>query len=583
QGDGMMDIQGHFDESHDMVWYSKGQIDNQGYSAELQVPLKSIRFPGKKKFTMGILFIRQLMRQSEYASLPVIYPEKGSMLSQSLPVTVSGIKYKRVVELLPAFTSNRESSHREGELKVDDSSSAVSLTAKVGLTPSLTLDAAYNPDFSQVEADAGQVDVNLRYDLFYQEKRPFFLEGDEVFDFSGNTEDGPLVSIVHTRMIADPIFGLKLSGKISRRNTIAAIYAIDEKPSADFTEDAYFSIFRFRHALKNDSYIGAFYTGRDFAGSYNKIIGTDGRFRLSPISVAEYHFLGSTTKGRDEGEKENGHTLGLRYSLSTRKVTLDLGLQDVSKNFRIDSGFFTRTGITRLALLGILRIYPKSKFFQRIEPFYWSFHLYDKYSAMFETFNLFTLRFHMPGQTQFRVDFIAADEVFAGERFDRSGLGFQFYSQLSKYFAAQIFYRYTGAIYYDADSPYQGKGNHVGAFFEYLPAEKFRTSLNLSYVDFYRSADGEKIYDYTLLRSRTTFQLNKYLFFRGIAEYNFFRDELLVDLLASFTYIPGTVIHLGYGSIYEKLQWRNRQYLPADRFLETKRGFFFKVSYLWRL
>lgn len=89
-----------------------------------------------------------------------------------------------------------------------------------------------------------------------------------------------------------------------------------------------------------------------------------------------------------------------------------------------------------------------------------------------------------------------------------------------------------------------------------------------------------------LLRQRAAlgaFQLNKYLFFRAILEHNSFRRRLTTDLLASFTYIPGTVVHIGYGSLYEKLEWRDGSYEPADRFLETKRGFFFKASYLWRL
>ena len=117
----------------------------------------------------------------------------------------------------------------------------------------------------------------------------------------------------------------------------------------------------------------------------------------------------------------------------------------------------------------------------------------------------------------------------------------------------------------------------------FQPTEKFTTSLDLTYSDFFRESDSQKEYDYTILRSRTTFQLNKYLFFRGIAEYNTYRETLNLDALASFTYIPGTVVHVGYGAIREKTQWDGGQYIPADRFMETHRAFFFKVSYLWRL
>ena len=117
-------------------------------------------------------------------AFPPIDPNYGSLLGQAQPVQISGIKYKRVVELLPAFTFGRTQEAtadsqgalvRNKELDIND----LSLTGKLGMTSDLTLDATVNPDFSQVEADAGQVDFNLRYALYYEEKRPFFLEGSE--------------------------------------------------------------------------------------------------------------------------------------------------------------------------------------------------------------------------------------------------------------------------------------------------------------------------------------------------------------------------------------------------------------------
>jgi len=107
--------------------------------------------------------------------------------------------------------------------------------------------------------------------------------------------------------------------------------------------------------------------------------------------------------------------------------------------------------------------------------------------------------------------------------------------------------------------------------------------LSFTYTDLFRDNDGEKAFDYTIIRFRNTYQTNRYLFFRVILEYNSFYEELMTDFLASFTYIPGTVIHIGYGSLYNKIKWENDQYMESDRFLETKRVFFFKASYLWRL
>jgi hypothetical protein len=582
QGDGMMSVNGNLQGDQDFIWYSKGQIDDQGYTVEYRIPLQSIRFPSGKTITMRLGFFRQFVRTSEVASAPPLSPEKGSLIAQTQPITVTGLKFKRVVEILPAVTYSNKLAHQDGVLKRDERTTDLGLTGKVGITTDLTLDAAINPDFSQVESDAGQVDINLRYALYFPEKRPFFLEGNEIFQFAGNTEEAPLTAMIHTRTIVDPVFGFKMTGKLGVTNTIAAIYAQDYQPDGETDEHPDFSIFRLKHALKDDSYLGGFYTARDVRGGFNRVVGGDGRIRLSQTSVAAFHLFGSFTKVPGDRDVSGGHALAVDYVLDNRKVSLDIGYQDISTDFQVDTGFVYRTGLRRLAAFGMYRFYPKSKFFQRIEPFYWSYHLYDTNSNMLETFNLFTVRFQLPATTQVRFDGILANEVYEGRRFGTSGLGFQFNSQLTKKIFFNGRYRRAGGIYYDPEAPYQGDGNRASAAVEYQPTEQFDFMLDLTYSDFYRRSDKAKIYEYTILRSFNTFQFNKYLFLRGILEYNTYRKRMTLDTLVSFTYIPGTVVYVGYGSAFEKIRWTGEEYLDSHRFLETKRGFFFKVSYLWR-
>jgi hypothetical protein len=183
-----------------------------------------------------------------------------------------------------------------------------------------------------------------------------------------------------------------------------------------------------------------------------------------------------------------------------------------------------------------------------------------------------------------RFDGLLGNEVYAGGRFDQSGYGFMMESQLAKQVYVQARVRRTGNTFYDPDDPYQGYGTQATAGIRYQPIDQLDFSLDLSYVDFFRESDRTKIYDYLILRSRNTFQLNKYLFVRGIVEYNDFRHRMTLDGLVSFTYIPGTVVHLGYGSALEKQEWDEGLpgFAPSSRFHEMERGFFFKVSYLWR-
>jgi hypothetical protein len=582
QGDAMINADGNGDPSFDMVWYSKGTVNDEGYAVECRVPLQSIRFPGKETITLRVAIFRQITRSSEQFSFPPMYADKGSILKQSQPVSVSGWKYKRVIELLPALTHSTRQSAAQGKMQTDEKNTDFSLTGKVGLTSDLTLDGTYNPDFSQVESDAGQIDVNLRYELFYPEKRPFFLEGNDIFQFAGNVEEGPLATVVHTRTIVNPIFGMKLTGKLGRKSSLATIYALDDLPDDPIDEHPDFTIARYKFALKEDSYIGGFYTGKEYGKGFNRVVGADGRFRLTQTSIADFHLFGSFTQRNGNTETLSDHALGLHYQYGTRNVILDLGYQDISKNFQVDTGYVTRTGIRRFSAFAMYRIYPKSKFFQRIEPFYWSFHLYDTEHKMFETVNLFTLRFWLPRSTQFRVDTLIANEVFAGKRFGRGGVGFQTTSQITKHIFWSLFYRYTGTVYYDPEDPYQGYGSRFGGYLQYQPIEKLSFILNVSYIDFFRESDKQKIYDYAIIRSRNTFQINKYLFLRAILEYNSFQDRLTLDTLISFTYIPGTVIYAGYGSAFEKVEWDGFDYRDSENFHQTQRGFFFKVSYLWR-
>jgi hypothetical protein len=117
----------------------------------------------------------------------------------------------------------------------------------------------------------------------------------------------------------------------------------------------------------------------------------------------------------------------------------------------------------------------------------------------------------------------------------------------------------------------------------WLPTNDLRISLSGYRELFKRRSDGSKEYDYRFYRGRSTYQVNKFLFFRVIAEYNAYHETLTTDFLTSFTYIPGTVVHLGYGSFYEKLEWEEPNYVPTDRLKEMRRGIFFKASYNWRL
>ncbi|MFB0564553.1 MAG: DUF5916 domain-containing protein [Candidatus Aminicenantaceae bacterium] len=574
---------GNEDFSIDVVWYSAGKIGEEGYTIEVRIPFKSIRFSHKNPVEMGVIFERKISRLSEAGTYPALDPAQGpNFLTQTQTIIFHDIKHYTLFEVIPAVTYNHSSSLDRGKLASAGGNGDLSLTAKYGITSRLILDGTYNPDFSQVEADAGQVDFNLRYALFYPEKRPFFLEGLEKFNFGGYHDGDPLGAVVHTRTVVDPLMGVKLNGKIGSKNTIASIYALDELPEEAEEDYAHFTIFRYKRALKKDSFLGGFYTGRERKSGFNRVFGLDGQQRINQSSIFGYHVFMSQTKASGEYKKDKGHALGLHYMYTTSKWIIMLGLQDIAENFRTETGYVTRTGIT-IFRSGILRMFHlNSKIIRRIDPIIHSYQFRDKFSGLYETLNTVDLRFILLRNSLIQLGYRYATEVFFNEKFNTSLVDLNASSQFTKQFFISLHYKYSKKIRYILD-PYQGYGSDASATLTYLPSEKLHLNLSLTYSDFYRDSDSAKEYDYLIIRSKNTYQVNKYLFFRGIVEYNSFRKQLITDFLASFTYIPGTVIHIGYGSLYQKIKWIDNEYRDADRFLETKRGFFFKASFLWRI
>jgi hypothetical protein len=580
---------GKEDFSADFVWESAGRIDADGYTVELRVPFKSIRYAGKKRVEMSIFFERRISRRSEHSSYPALDPARGYFfLTQMMPLELEDIKQYTLLEVLPAYTYRKQENRDQGSLVGEKGAHELHLTGKYGVTSQLILDGTWNPDFSQVEADAGQVDVNLRYDLYFPEKRPFFLEGSEMFQLAGSSGADPLLAVVHTRTIVDPRVGFKLSGKVGKKDTVASIFALDESPSGDPLyepgDDKYagFAVLRYRRAVAGDGYLGAFYTGRDYAGGSNRVAGADGQIRLGKSSMLGFHGFGSWTKTGADVAAADGVALGMDYLYDTRNLGLSLAFYDISKDFQTDTGYLTRQGVAGLQASVSPRLYPKGRFFRKVEPNLSAAVVKDLPSGLFETNNALGVTALVLGNTTIQLQGQYSTEVFLGGRFDTSGVIVGSQSQITKGLYLRGQYFRGNSIRYVAD-PYQGYGNRLSGIVTYKPSEQFDLTGSLTYSDFFRRSTREKEYGYAIWRGRLTYQMNKYLFFRGIIEYNAFRRELLTDLLASFTYIPGTVIQLGYGSIFDKVEWIAGEYREAARFLEMKRGLFFKASYLWRL
>ncbi len=581
---------GQEDSGADFIWYSQSTIDEEGYNVEVRIPLKSIRYSVKNDLVeMGVIFERKISRLSIQGTYPPLDPDMGTaFLMQSMLLQYEGIKANTLLEILPAVTYGEGTQFLEGEKIKTGGKPDFGLTGKWGISSDLVMDATINPDFSQVEADARQIDNNLRFALFFPERRPFFLEGNENFIVAGTGGEG-LRQVFNSRTVVDPDVALKFSGKFGPKNRFSTIFASDQQLSStgEDLKNANVYIGRYIRALKGDSFIGGIYTQRDTEDKINNVGGIDGTIRLSQASTISGHFINSFSTNKQLADTEHTHAEKLQYQLNNRKITVSGTVFNLSDNFNTDVGFVGRTGLTKFSAFVNPKIYPKSKLLIRIDNQISLSQAYDHPSGLWEKNIGYTLRSNWIRRTTLSAGFTIRDEIFRGLKFKRNRFTASMGSQVNKRLQLNTNFTKSKKIRYifaENQMPYSGRGVDVSGRVTWQASDQFNFNLTLLYSNFYRESDDFKEFDRTIIRSRNIFQLNQFFFLRSIIEYDNSARELFTDFLASFTLIPGTVVHLGYGSLYDRQEWdvNSREYHEADRFLRQKSNFFFKASYLWR-
>ena len=344
-------LAGNEDTSPDWIWESAGRIDDKGYTVEIRLPLQTIRFGGGADVQMGILFWRRISRTGVSVSWPALEP--GSWVFQKhSKLGFSNLEPRPTRELIPSavFTRNQERV-APGEWGEADADSDFGLSAKWGLSSTITLDATVNPDFSQVESDAFQVEVNQRFPIFFSEKRPFFMEGAGLFNLAGNGQgDASMLYAVHTRRIVDPIFGAKLTGS-SGRVTFGSLTAVDQSPGRTIDpldrlngEEKLFQVARAQIRLNTGSFAGAMATFTELAGRTNAVAGADLSLHFKGSNNLTAFVLGSSTAdGDDEGQ---GIGLQANYGFSSRRVSVLSQVEHYGREFVMDTAFMNRVGFT---------------------------------------------------------------------------------------------------------------------------------------------------------------------------------------------------------------------------------------------
>lgn len=358
------DIGGSYDTSWDAIWSSAGRITDDGYVVEMAIPFSQLRFPADSgPQTWGFDAFRSYPRVDRH-HIGLWPRQRGSntYLGQADKIVgFEGVRPGRQIQLAPTLTASRTDSRPDGRLDAPLEPGAVDTEVGVdlswGITPDLTLSAALNPDFSQVEADAVRLAINQQFTLYFAEKRPFFLEGVDTFDTPFN--------LLYTRTIADPAAAVKLTGKRGR-HTFGIFTASDEvttliapgresSTSAQLDLASTASVGRYRYDLGRGSTIGAMVTDRRGGGYSSTVASVDARVRLSTADTFTFNAATSATSYTSEMQTElgqadasvDGHAITARYDHQTRNWRAVTSYTELGDGFRADLGFMTQVGTRR--------------------------------------------------------------------------------------------------------------------------------------------------------------------------------------------------------------------------------------------
>ncbi|HEV8631316.1 MAG TPA: DUF5916 domain-containing protein [Thermoanaerobaculia bacterium] len=370
------EVLGSEDWSFDLIWSSAGRIGEDGYVVEVAIPFKQIRFPGTSgEQTWGIELGRSWPRNQRHRmSDHMTDRNRGCGFCQFNKYSgFSGLRPGRNLELDPTLTGRRTDTRTPfpaGDLDAGKEKLEGGLTARWGVTPNVSVGAAANPDFSQVEADAAQLAVNERFALFFPEKRPFFLEGSDFF--------ATPIQAVFTRTVVDPQWGLKATGKVGPHAGGVFVtqdhvnsFLIPSNQSTDFgflDQQVTAGVLRYRRDVLKRSTVGVLYAGRQGHGGYhNRVAGLDGFFNFSDTDNVSVQYLRSDTGYPRAVAADFGQPLGsfrgdgweVAYNHFSRNWVGNLFLQDLNEGFRADSGFVPRVDVRTADGTLIRRFWPR--------------------------------------------------------------------------------------------------------------------------------------------------------------------------------------------------------------------------------
>ncbi|MDH4157110.1 MAG: carbohydrate binding family 9 domain-containing protein [candidate division Zixibacteria bacterium] len=654
QGDLRMLSNGSEEIAFDIVWESEGKVTDSGYQVELAIPFSSLRFPDKPEQTWRANFWRDHQREirRRYAWAAQDRDEPCFICQWGTLTGIRDIKPGKNLEVMPnviGYQSGAINDVRDPNSGFENSDfdGEASVNIRYGLSSNSSLEVTVNPDFSQVESDAAQIDVNTTFALFYSERRPFFQEG-------GNLFSTPF-DVVYTRSINNPKVAAKYTGQFGR-SSVAYVFARDETspmvvPLAQRSVVAQngagtVNILRARQTFGEDSYVGLVATNRMMeGGGSGTATGVDGRVRLRKNWRLHFQTLASYTdefddtdfidttmadgvgqalfdRGRHtvtfDGENYWGQAVYAGLVREARTWIMTLDYTETSPAFRTDNGFTGRNDQRSLNLWTGLVLRPNTEWLIHWQPSIEVGRVWD-WEAAPNPFRFddgardewirTTLYFCLKGQTDVTLQYLNSRERFSGFLFEGISRGtMSVNSNFSEAISGGFQINHGKTIWrrhyreYDevgeeddtthvVNVPDLGRGTDLSIWASVKPTRRLFVQpefshSRLSHSDSYMAGhpdEEREIFKGYILRVRSTYQFSREWFLRLIIQYNDFDNSLDIEPLLTYKINPFTIFYVGATSNYRYYDADIHETLTSSEWETTSRQFFFKMQYLFRI
>jgi hypothetical protein len=578
------------DDTFDTLWYSEGRLTENGYLVWMAIPFKSLRFRRQPLQNWGIALGRSIVRKNEFSTWPYITQRQQSYVEQLATLEgIEGISPGRNLQFIPYFTFNRarflDQLAPGGPSFRKDTEARPGLDAKIVLRDALTVDVALNPDFSQLESDEPQVTVNQRFEVFFPEKRPFFIENASFFQTP--------INLFFSRRIADPQFGTRLTGKVGQW-AIGAL-GIDDRAQGKLLpesnpfhgERAAIGVARVQREFSRQSNVGMLFTSRDFGNSSNRVLSLDARVKLNRARV-------------------DGAGYWVELSETGRHAEYAARYLDYSPGFQTQLGFVPRVDIRKMEHTFEYLWKPRNSRGLLFGPEVTTSVNWNRQGQVQDWVVDASFGGNLTGPSDGGCRHVNAYELFQGIGFRHHTTDCGANLQWVTWLALTMDYTWGTSVNYlpgPGLQPFLANSNLAKAGFTIRPSPRLR--FDESYLctrltaraGVLESQGAGSIFNNHILRSKLNYQFTRALSVRAIIDYNAVLPNtalvalepgkrLTGDVLVTYLMNPGTAIYVGYTDTYENIRLIPGTPSAVQRTgaadVSTGRQFFVKVSYLFR-